>query len=310
MTAVRRLAVFGPCLIALLCAAPGSSPALAQEAPPAAPPRRLGPGAFATLAGERAAVLYTPGALDRATHVLRRLEVLAYHFNTWSEMPSPIAVYVLGRVEWEEAEVRIPYGLTLAPGAAAILAPALGDDGTVELWRERLGTLPQVSGWPLIGTAEHVATLVIADVLLQVEASRGFVRRSRLVGTEPWIGEVMAHLAATTVFLEHERERMAQIDELFDHFGLRQDAAGGLPLVGYSPLLPIGGSEGLDRWLWYQSRFHRGAQIVVERDGQQAMKRILKMSQDNGGGLRKEELLARYPALVAWLAEFSTSGQK
>jgi hypothetical protein len=273
-----------------------------------APVERLGPGTFATLAGELAAVRYTAGALDRATHLLRRLEVLVYHFSSWSGAPVPIAVYVLGRPEWEAAEVRVPYGLPLAPGSTAVLAPALGDDATVAFWRERLGSLPAVAGTPLVGTAEHVSTLVIADVLLQVEACRVFVRRSRLVGTEPWIGEVMAHVAAATVFMEHERNRMAEIDELFDRLGIRQAAVGALPMSGYSPLLPTAGEEGLDRWFWYQSRFHRGAQIIVERDGKQAMGRILKMSQKNRGGLRAEELLARYPGLGGWRDEFSSPG--
>lgn len=308
---VGRLITLALCLLAWASAPPG---ALAQETLPDAPSQRLGPVSFATLAGERAAVRYTPGALDRATHVLRRLEVLAYHFGKWSDMSTPLAVYVLGRPEWREAEVRFPYGLPLSPGPTAILAPALGDDGTVAMWQKRIGTLPRVQGRPLIGTAEHVATLAIADILLQVEASRSFARRGGLVGTEPWIAEVAAHVAAQTVFLEHERERVAEIDQLFHRFGALLDEegndSGGLPLAGYSPLLPLAGDRGLDRWLWYQSRFHRGALIVLERHGRGAIKKLLRMSERTGGGLRQDQLLARYPALAAWLAEFPAAASR
>ena len=87
-----------------------------QEGQPRDTPssKRLGTGHFQTIAAESCAVRYSQGALDRASNLLKRLEVLTYHFNRWSKTPMSLAVYLLHRHEWDQLGLQLPYlGLAL-----------------------------------------------------------------------------------------------------------------------------------------------------------------------------------------------------
>lgn len=272
------------------------------------PDLKTGPDQFqelVTLYGQGCAVRYGSGALDRAHWVLRRLELLTSYFNKWSEVPVPTAVFVLDRDLWQRAGYSTPYGLPLRIGPNIVLAPALGDDLTVRMWKRILGveTLPMMAGRPVVGTAEHAATLSLGDVLLQSEASRGFTQRAGLLGDQAWIGDLMAHVAARTVFSTHETPRLPEIDDMYSRIESRLGRSGG-QLANYSPLLALGTEEEVRRWLWFQAKLHTGARLVLDRDGRKAIKRIMQQSRKQGGDLRAAMLFDRYPALRDWARSF------
>ena len=275
----------------------------ASLGPPVSAQEALAPSSFLTLFGKGCAVRYTSGSLDRAHHILKRLELLTYYFNLWNDVPTPTAVYVLFREEWERVGFATDYGIPLRSSPTAIFAPAVGDDGTVSLWRQLLATerLPLVPGVPLIGTAEHAASLALADVLLQVEASRGFVQRAHLLGREAWIGEVVAHVSAVTIFFMYERPELPEITTAFAAMG---ETLGGESAFGgsdFAPGLAAQGGEELRKWLWFQAQFHRGALIIFEKDGKKAIKKLRRLSDKSGGLVPLPALLERYPDLRPWL---------
>ncbi len=270
--------------------------------------RKLGPQAFRTIRGSFGAVRYT-AALDRAHHVLQRIDVSGWYFKSWSDLPTPTAVYLMNRDEWTRAGVTTPYGLPLRAGSAALLAPAAGDPETVQFWQQLLGDggLPRLDGHPLVGSDAEAATLLAADTLLQVEIARGFANLNGLRGREGWISELVAHVVAGTVAQEHEASRVEDIALFYQRLGSRLAYAAGPP-ENYSPALVLQDEQGVEAFLWYQAQFHRGASIVLRRDGSKAMNRILKMWKKKRGLLEVADLIDRYPELEGWLANFGADG--
>ncbi|MEM9409186.1 MAG: hypothetical protein AAGA81_24355 [Acidobacteriota bacterium] len=290
-------------LVLLAAAAPAASQVELIE-----PDLKESPDQFqelVTLYGQGCAVRYGNGALDRAHWVLRRLELLTTYFNKWSEVPVPTAIFVLDRDLWRRAGYSTPYGFPLRIGPNIVLAPALGDDLTVRMWKRVLGveTLPMIAGRPVVGTAEHAATLSLGDVLLQSEAARGFTQRAGLLGDQAWIGDLMAHVAANVVFSTHETQRMPEIGDMYARMEQRLGRSGG-QLGDYSPLLALGSEEDVRRWLWFQAKLHNGARIMVEKDGRKAVKRLMQLSRKQGGELRAALLFDRYPGLRDWARSF------
>ncbi len=271
------------------------------EVAPETPAKRLGGANFRTIAAESCAVRYSQGALDRASHLLKRLEVLTYHFNRWGDAPMSLAVYLLHRDEWNELGLPLPFGVPVLPGRTAILAPAEGDDGTVELWQQILGAdgLPPLPGTPLRGEYSHVRSLIAADVMLQVEASREFVRRAQWSVDEPWMQDLVAQVVARTVHREHEEERLPELDVFWDRVS-EQMTPFRAPLELYDPNLSIQGGDAGRRWLWYQAQLQQAAELIVARDKNDSVYRLQRLTRKGRGTLRWNSLIERYPALVAW----------
>ncbi len=263
----------------------------------------LGNRQFLQLTGEGCAVGFRAGALDRAHHLLRRLEVVTYYFNRWSDVPVPIAAYLLDREGWKDYELTGVYGIPLRPGPVAVMAPAEGDDEAVLWWREALGTsqVPMVPGVPLKGTPEGAGALAIADVLMQVEAARGFVQRVGLLGRSAWAGEVAAHLAALVIFGEHEPGRLPDIGSFYARLYESQGGGSANALSAYSPLLSQGDAEEMRTWLWFQGAFYEGARRIYAKSGKKSVKALLKLSRESGGVLSEEKLVEKYPELSGWL---------
>ncbi len=257
-----------------------------------------------TIYGQGCAVRYGGGALDRAHWVLRRLELLTSYFNKWSDVPVPTAVFVLDRDLWKRAGYSTPYGFPLRIGPNVVLAPAVGDELTVNMWKRILGVdrLPMIAGTPVVGTAEQAATLSLGDVLLQSEAARGFIQRAGLLSQQAWVGDLMAHVAAAVVFHTHESQRLPEIDSMYARMQSRLQRSG-RRLADYSPLLALGTEEQMRQWLWFQAQLHAGANIVLAKDGRKAMKRLLQLVKKNGE-LRPELLFDRYPELRDWARDF------
>ena len=282
--------------VALLAAAP---PLLSQSQDQAP----LAPSSFLTLMGKSCAVRYISGSLDRAHHVLRRMEFVTSYFNEWSDVPVPIVGYVLTRDEWRRAELPTSYGVPLRSGPTAVFVPAAGDEGTVALWRRLLATdrLPMVPGVPLVGTAEQAATMALADVSLQVELARGFVQRARLLGREAWIGEVSAHVAALTVFDLLERDRVPEINATYRDLGVRLGGEAAYALQSFLPAFMARDDDTLDQWLWFQSQFQRAAVMIHDKDGKKSVKKLVQLSEQGRGQILAPDLLERYPDLQSWL---------
>lgn len=296
-TALAVLAALAP------AAVPGRLQAQVRVLEPAAVPSDNAGDSFLTLSAGACAVRFRSGALDRAHHVLRRLDLVTRQLNEWSEVPVPLAVYLLDRPGWSEIGLRGIYGVPVRTGPTAVALAAEGDTGTVAMWRKLLeaSAVPLVPGVPLRGTAEEAGTLAIADVLLQVEAARGFVQRAGLLGERAWIGEVAAHTAALALFDKHERSRRPEIDALFRRLAETLGRDGAFPLDSFSPTPEPRDEAELRRWLWYQATFFEAADVLVTRYGRKAVPRLLKLAGD-GGVLREAELLAQVPELGAWHA--------
>jgi hypothetical protein len=290
-------------VLALARAPAGQAQVTVLDPPPSEAPRL--PERFLTLVGKSSAVRYTSGSLDRAHHVLARLDAVAARLNRWTEFPVSSAVYVLDRAQWRAAELPGIYGIPLRLGPSALAVPALGDAGTVGLWRRVLGveSLPLVPGIPLRGTPEEAATLAIADVLLQLESARTLVERGDLRPARPWIAELAAHAAALGVVAALEPDRLSEITATLTRVAERLGGPGAYSLEEYSPQLLGGDESQIRHWLWAQGAFTEGAAILVARDGKGTLPRLRKLARSSGG-LSATALADRYPELEAWRARY------
>jgi hypothetical protein len=273
---------------ALWAVAATAQPRVGSE--PSLPERLLSVG------GSASTVRYVPGALDRAVHVTRRLDMIAEDLRKRVQGPYPLAAVVLGRPEWEAGGLSRPYGLPAALGTATVVVavPAAGDDGSVRAWSQWLGTsLPPVSGVPMIGTASHASSLLLADIILQREACSIVVTNTLLVGREPWIHELMTHLAMYTLYARYEPSRLPSIELVFQR--LRANLPVLLGLVD-DRVLPA------EKWLLQQAHFFEGARQLYEAGGQKALAQLWKKTRKAGGPLPRATLVAEYPVVGTWLA--------
>lgn len=239
---------------------------------------------------ERAAsVRYTPGSLDRASHVQDRFSLLAADYARWGGDKMPLLVILLSREDWRALGVAMPYGFPVRLPNGAVMLAAWGDAGTVSLWRHLLADgLPEIEGTPLRGTAEEAASLLITDLLGQIEAARGLLGRGGFGSPQPRIADLMAHALALSAVINHDRERLALLDEVF-----RQLAAAPSEIPGAEPRL--GG------WLRYQADAYYAARTLATRRGAASGKLVLKLARRNGGRLTADDLRRRFPELGPWL---------
>jgi hypothetical protein len=248
------------------------------------------------LKGQAAFVNYTPGALDRATHIQRRIELLAVEFSRKVKLPLRVRIFVLNRDEWAQFGFGVPYGIPGRIRGTTLAVPSLGDQGTVDLWTGILGVeVPPLPGIPMKGSAVEATTLAMADLLTEVEATRLLLSSAGLRGETPWVHQVLAHLVARIAFVRFEEVRMPEIDAFFEAIG---PGTSKYPLERYSQGLD------LETLLWFESRFSRGARVVFESARKKnELRKFLRSTLESGGLLTEEALLAKYPALTGWLEE-------
>lgn len=284
----RRLRVS---LVAGLAVLPGLLLA-AEKAPTRIypePPRFL----LLRLGGDRAQLHYTPGSLDRTANLQRRLELVARGFERWTDHPIDYTVFVLNRREWQEAGIDVDYGMPVRVGTRGIAVPARGDAGTVELWAGLLdGMLPSVAGTPVLGTPQEAASLVVSDVVAQLLASQILVETVGLVGDEPWVRGLTAHLAALSAVERLGTDRPEDLAVFYRQLASRHPPRT-LSVRDFRDDLE------LRDWLWFQAQYHAGARVVYDKEGKDALKKMRKLHKK--GKLTASQLRRKQKGLDDWL---------
>ncbi len=275
------------------------APAWAQEASPAiVAPTRLYPEPavyfLLRMNGDFATMRYTPGSLDRAANLQSRLEVSARQFKRWVDVKLEIEVYVLSREEWQQARYDVPYGVPVRVGRRGLAAPAEGDAGTVELWADLLqGMLPAVAGNPIRGTPQQTATMVLADLITQLQVAEILVDEVGIGGDQQWVRGLMTHLASVDLVRRFEPVRLGDLDTMYQLLA-QNPGPRAYSARDYDPDL------GLSDWLWYQAQFHVGAQVIIGKTGKGSVKKMKQLRKKSGGVLAGDLLLRRYDALNDW----------
>lgn len=253
------------------------------------------------LPGDRAQVRYTPGSLDRAANLQSRLERVARYFERWAGFKQEISAYVISREEWAQAQFNIPYGVPLRVGRTSLAAPAMGDEGTVDLWVGLLsGILPSVPGVPLRGTPQEAATMAMADVVTQLQAAEILVDEMALSGDAFWVRGLLSHVVSLSLVGKLEPGRTRDLDAMYrlvaEERGERVMSA-----------RDYGDDISLEDWLWFQAQFHAGAKLIVAKEGAgDAVGRMLKLRKKNRG-LSGDLLLRKYKPLHEWFfSSFAT----
>jgi len=59
----------------------------------------------------------------------------------------------------------------------------------------------------------------------------------------------------------------------------------------------------LGDWLFFQARFYQGAKILVDEEGRDAVKKMLKLRDRNDGLLTDSAVLDKYDNVAAWYQE-------
>jgi len=280
-------------LLALLAAGQRHA-AEAMSTPPFGPAEPL-----LAYRGQEVAIRYYPGALDRATHVANRLDVVVAELRHSLGVVLPVTAIVLPRDEWERRGLTRAYGLPQPLSVGTIAVPASGDAGTVRRWETWIGAaLPDVGGMPLSGTAADASSLMLSDLVLQVEVCELILDRTPVAAAEPWIRGFLSHLAAIALWSDYEPSRTEEIDWVWSR--IRGQVP---PLLTLEPRRVAAGQPPLEmeRWLLSESYLHEGAAQAHAAGGPKAFKKLLKTMRKDGKPPTKAELFALYPPLAGWL---------
>jgi hypothetical protein len=241
-------------------------------------------------------VRYTPGSLDRAANLQSRLELLARTMEHWLDEPVELGAYALGREEWAQARFELPYGLPVRVGQWGVAVPAEGDDASVRLCADLLhGVLPTVQGVPLRGTPQQAAALVVADILAQLLVAEALVDRAEVNGDRPWVRGLLSHVANLGLVARLEPARLRDLDAMY-RLILDKREPKRWTARDYGPEHQIGD------WLWFQANFHFGAKIIVEKEGKDAIQKMIKLRKKQGR-VHGDVLLKRYKSLATWYNE-------
>lgn len=246
------------------------------------------------LPGEAVEVMYSPGALDRAAHVQKRITALANTLRKWTEYPVGMTVYVLNREDWEASRAGPYYGVPGRVTGDALAIAAEGDMELAGLWQHLLGhPAPQLPGKPLIGPPEAADALAVSDLLLQLEATAAMLRQPGWAANTPLTTRLAVHLTAWDVLALLEPERLPVVNQVFTD-------------LGRWPTKPLGSGElSIEEWLSLESHYFRGAEIIREEAAKTPSKKVLKAAAKNNGVIDLEPATKRNKQIRARLAEWS-----
>ncbi len=281
----RTAPAFAVVLIVALASDFGAGSASAQDRPPSVLPFLLDVGDM------RALVRYSPGALDRASHVQARLAVLAEDFARWSGEPVALNAVLLSRTDWASLDLAVPYGLPAKLATGEIALAGFGDDRTVSMWRGVIGqALPRLDGFPLHGTLEEAGSLLLTDLLTQSVASRVLLERGGFAAVDSRALSLATHVVALAVCHRHDVLSLPELRKIY-----------------YGPATAASSSEWAD-WrapLEAESRFFRAAEAILARRGAaRAPKALLKEVRrlQRRGEPTLEALARKFPELRPFLS--------
>ncbi len=271
-----RIEFLGLLVAAVLC-----GPALSQSQKARPLPYLLDVGDL------RALVRYSPGALDRASHVQFRLALLAEDFAKWSGQAVPLSAVLLSRTDWEALDLAVPYGLPARLSNGEVALSAWGDSGTVSLWRGFLGGgLPVLEGYPLYGTKDEASSLLLTDLLAQGVAARALLERAGFSGAHPDVLNFAAHVVALAASHRHEPLSLGEVRRVY--------SVAPEPVPGAQP-----------SWrsrLAREGTYHRAADaLIARRGGAKAAKATLKMLRKNTASLTPRQIADRFPEVTGLL---------
>jgi hypothetical protein len=288
------VALTGVAFLLLLTVAQGPRP---KDAPAPTPTHPSEP--LLAYRGDEVAVRYSPGALDRAVHVVRRLDLIVAELKKPLGVLVPLTAVVLSRDEWERGNLTRVYGLPQPISIGTIAVPAAGDAGTVRKWKSWLGTeLPSLGGVPMVGTAEDAASLMLSDVVLQVEVCELLLDRTPAARAEPWIRGLLSHLAALSLWSDFEPGRTGEIAMIWSR--IRGQIP---PLLELEKKLERPGASPLamERWLLAESYLFEGASLANAAGGTKTFQKLLKTLRREQQAPTRAQMLALYPSLAGWL---------
>jgi len=244
-------------------------------------------------------VRYSPGSLDRAATAQEWLCELAAGAARAVRRATPLEVLLLTRDEWTEARLPCDYGVPcrVAPGVMAL--PAAGDPGTVELWRGVLGTLPKLSGTPLVGSVDEVASLAPSDAMASALAARELAAAVGFAVDEAWMSDVLGHL----LFLDAARrggtgrgEAMAGFWHAVRGLPAPSPAATAVPAAAGRPP-----GVSLREELQRQARLFALAEAIAGRAHRIPARQLWRLQEKAGGTLRAADLRAEWAEAFAAL---------
>ncbi|MCH7666272.1 MAG: hypothetical protein IH936_10140 [Acidobacteria bacterium] len=273
LAALAALLLFG-------LGAPG--PAAGQSIPPAGSkplPYLLNLGDIFAL------VRYSPGALDRASHVQQRFALLAEDFRKWSKQSVPLSAVLLSRTDWEALDLAVPYGLPAHMANGEVALCAWGDHGTVRLWRALLGgELPQLEGHPLYGSKAEASSLLLNDLLAQGVAARALLNQAGFGGVHPDIVNFTAHVIALAASNLHESLSLGAIRRIYSMTA--PDASLGVP-----------SGDGIWRARLASERpyYEAAAALISKRGATKAPKALLKLLRRDGVLLTTRAVADKFP---------------
>ncbi len=289
---VNRTPLFAICLLCLLS---GSAAAQTPLGPvPATPVRGL-----LELPSNVVVVRYSTGALDRAARLQSRLEEVYGLLAGWGRLGRPFSVLVLSPEDWRALGLAQPYGVPVRVNDFSLAVAAWGNPETVALWRNLLGgPVPPVRDFSARGSGEEVATLHLADALLEFELCRTFVRVHDLASAAegPWLSDLLAHVAcAGAEDLRAEPVAVPLRAALAVVLAAQAQNEPTPPdLAAYSSTLePVA-------WMRYQAHFIRGAQQIWHRTAKQGIKKMLRLRRRAEHPLTFAELEKPFPELGPW----------
>jgi hypothetical protein len=231
-----------------------------------------------------ALVRYSPGALDRASHVQRRFALLAEDFQNWGKQAVSLNVVLLSRTDWEALELAVPYGLPARMSNGELALCAWGDLGTVALWRAILdGALPQLEGHPLYGSKTEASSLLLTDLLAQGVAARTLLERAGFGGVDPDVLNFAAHVVGLAASNLHESLSLGEIRRLYS-------VAGPDPSLG----APSGDDVWRARLAGERSYYEAAEALITKRGVPKAPRVILKLLRKNGASLTTGQIAEEF----------------
>ena len=160
-------------------------------------------------------------------------------------------------------------------------------------WKTWLGTeLPDLGGVPLAGTADDASSLMLSDLVLQVEVCELIFERTPMGAADPWIRGLFSHLAAISLWSAFEPTRMPEIESVWAR--MRDQIP---PLLALEPRRQQKGAPPLamERWLLSESHLFDGASRAYAVGGPKTFKKLLKTMTKDGKPPTRAQVVAVIP---------------